>query len=46
MAPGKYKNKTWLEVSQQDQSYVKWMIDYTKDKQLKNMLKELIDHNY
>jgi hypothetical protein len=40
-APGKHKDKTWLEVSQKDPNYVKWMIDTTKNKELKSMLKKL-----
>lgn len=45
MAPGKHKDKTWLEVSKQDPNYIKWMISATKDKELKNMLQELLDNN-
>jgi hypothetical protein len=40
-APGKHKDKTWLEVSRQDPGYIKWMITATKDKELKNMLETL-----
>lgn len=38
LAPGKHKDKTWIQVSQEDPGYIKWMIDNTKDKELKNML--------
>ena len=41
MAPGKHKDKTWLEVSEKDPNYIKWMISATKDKELKNMLEKL-----
>jgi hypothetical protein len=41
MAPGKHKDKTWLQVKQEDENYIKWMISVTKNKQLKNMLLKL-----
>lgn len=42
MAPGKHKDKNWLQVKQEDPNYIKWMISATKDKQLKNMLSNII----
>ena len=42
MAPGKYKDLTWNEVSIEDVDYVKWMIKSTKDINLKSMLIGLI----
>jgi hypothetical protein len=37
-APGKHKDKTWLEVKEQDPNYIEWMIGATKDNLLKKML--------
>lgn len=37
-APGKHKDKTWLEVNKVDPGYINWMIGATKDNKLKNML--------
>lgn len=42
MAPGKYKDKTWDEVSMEDIYYIEWMIKKTRDMNLKLMLVELI----
>jgi hypothetical protein len=42
LAPGKYKDKTWLEVKEIDISYIKWMISATNNKHLRNMLEELL----
>ena len=46
MAPGKYKDKTWIEVSIEDIGYIEWMIRNTKDYNLKSMLIELIKNKY
>lgn len=43
LAPGKHKGKTWSQVNQEDPGYIKWMIGATKDKELKNMLENLIN---
>lgn len=41
-APGKHKDKTWLEVKEVDINYIEWMICATKDNKLKEMLEEVL----
>jgi 5'-3' exonuclease len=40
-APGKHKDKTWLEVKELDITYIDWMINATSNKELKEMLIKL-----
>lgn len=44
-APGKHKDKTWLEVKEVDTNYINWMIGATKDNKLKEMLEKLLNYN-
>lgn len=37
-ATGKYKDKTWIEVKAEDPSYIKWMLNTTKNMNMKKML--------